>query len=85
MPCSTFIDSLVRIGCSAGLRPGRYGWCADSEAQIAALFDPPTDRRELVRYYTLSEAEQERRRCRFSTRCSIPYRQGRLPRHNEWP
>jgi TnpA family transposase len=28
-----------------------------SEAQIAALFDPPTDQRELVRYYTLSAAD----------------------------
>ena len=25
-----------------------------TEAQITALFDPPTDQRELVRYYTLS-------------------------------
>src|SRR5262249_48050186 len=28
-----------------------------TEAQIAALFDPPTDRRELVRHCTLSEAD----------------------------
>src|SRR5208282_1483846 len=36
-----------------------------SEAQIAALFDPPTDRRELVRYYTLSDADIAMiRRCR---------------------
>jgi Domain of unknown function (DUF4158) len=28
-----------------------------TEAQIAALFDPPTDQRELVRYYTFSEAD----------------------------
>jgi TnpA family transposase len=28
-----------------------------TEAQIAALFDPPTDQRELVRYYTLSAAD----------------------------
>jgi hypothetical protein len=31
-----------------------------SEAQIAALFDPPTDRRELVRHCTLSEAPSPR-------------------------
>jgi Domain of unknown function (DUF4158) len=36
-----------------------------TEAQIAALFDPPTNRRELVRYYTLSEADSAMiRRCR---------------------
>src|SRR5437762_13600843 len=36
-----------------------------TEAQIAALFDPPTDRRELVRHYTLSEADTAMiRRCR---------------------
>src|SRR5271156_3666311 len=28
-----------------------------TEAQITALFDPPTDQRELVRYYTLSDAD----------------------------
>ena len=28
-----------------------------TEVQIAALFDPPTDQRELVRHYTLSEAD----------------------------
>src|SRR5215831_771644 len=28
-----------------------------TEAQIAALFDPPTDRRELVRHCTLSESD----------------------------
>jgi hypothetical protein len=28
-----------------------------TEAQIAALFDPPTDQRELVRHYTLSAAD----------------------------
>jgi TnpA family transposase len=28
-----------------------------SETQIAALFDPPTEQRELVRHYTLSEAD----------------------------
>ena len=34
-------------------------------AQIAALFDPPTDRRELVRHCTLSEADTAMiRRCR---------------------
>src|SRR5215813_15059615 len=36
-----------------------------TEAQIAALFDPPTDRRELVRHFTLSEADTAMiRRCR---------------------
>jgi TnpA family transposase len=36
-----------------------------TEAQIAALFDPPTDRRELVRNCTLSEADTAMiRRCR---------------------
>ena len=36
-----------------------------TEAQIAALFDPPTDRRELVRHCTLSEADTAMiRRCR---------------------
>ena len=28
-----------------------------TELQLTALFDPPTDRRELVRHYTLSEAD----------------------------
>ena len=36
-----------------------------TETQIAALFDPPTDRRELVRHCTLSEADTAMiRRCR---------------------
>lgn len=36
-----------------------------TEAQIAALFDPPTDQRELVRHYTLSAADLAAiRRCR---------------------
>ena len=36
-----------------------------TEAQIAGLFDPRTDRRELVRHYTLSEADTAMiRRCR---------------------
>ena len=36
-----------------------------TEAQIAALFDPPTDQRELVRHYTLSAADLAViRRCR---------------------
>ena len=36
-----------------------------TEAQIAALFDPPTDQRELVRHYTLSDADLAAiRRCR---------------------
>jgi hypothetical protein len=36
-----------------------------TEAQMAALFDPPIDRRDLVRYYTLSEADTAMiRRCR---------------------
>jgi hypothetical protein len=35
-----------------------------TQAQIAALFDPPTDRRELVRHCTLSEADTAMiRRC----------------------
>ena len=32
-------------------------WQRLSEIQIAELFDPPTEQRELVRYYTLSEAD----------------------------
>jgi TnpA family transposase len=28
-----------------------------TEVQLAPLFDPPTDQRELVRHYTLSEAD----------------------------
>jgi TnpA family transposase len=28
-----------------------------NEAQITALFDPPTEQRELVRHYTLSETD----------------------------
>jgi hypothetical protein len=38
-----------------------------SETQIAALFDPTTDPRELVRHYTLSEADITRncQRCIF--------------------
>lgn len=36
-----------------------------TEAQLAALFDPPTDQRELVRHYTLSDADVAMiRRCR---------------------
>ena len=36
-----------------------------SEAQIAVLFDPPTDQRELIRHYTLSAADLAMiRRCR---------------------
>ena len=36
-----------------------------SEAQIVALFDPPTEQRELVRHYTLSDADLATiRRCR---------------------
>ena len=36
-----------------------------TEAQIAALFDPPTDQRELVRYYTFNETDIAMiRRCR---------------------
>jgi len=35
------------------------------EAQVADLFDPPTDQRELVRHYTLSAADLVAvRRCR---------------------
>jgi Domain of unknown function (DUF4158) len=68
MPCSTFVDSLARIGCSAGLTSGEDTVMRRqqlTEAQIAALFDPPTDRRELMRYYTLREADTAMiRRCR---------------------
>src|SRR5580693_18994 len=36
-----------------------------TEAQITALFDPPTDQRELVRHYTLSASDLAAiRRCR---------------------
>jgi len=28
-----------------------------SEAQIAELYDPPTEQRELVRHFTLSDAD----------------------------
>ena len=36
-----------------------------SEAQIAELFDPPTEQRELVRHFTLAEADLGAiRRCR---------------------
>ena len=36
-----------------------------SEAQVAALFDPPSDQRELVRHYTLTDADLAAiRRCR---------------------
>ena len=36
-----------------------------TESQIASLFDPPTDQRESVRYYTFSEADIAIiRRCR---------------------
>jgi hypothetical protein len=39
-----------------------------TEAQITALFDPPTDQRELVRHYTLSAADLAAiRRCRGET------------------
>ena len=65
---STLIDSLGRIGWSAGLnlRGDRLMRRQQlTEAQIAALFDPPTDRRELVRHCTLSEADTAMiRRCR---------------------
>src|SRR6516225_9393506 len=65
---STLIDSLARIGWSAGLnlRGDRLMRRQQlTEAQIAALFDPPTDRRELVRHCTLSEADIAMiRRCR---------------------
>jgi hypothetical protein len=36
-----------------------------TEAQIAVLFDPPADQRELIRHYTLSAADLAMiRRCR---------------------
>jgi len=63
---STLVDSLTRIGwvfTSGETRLMRRQQL--SEAQIAALFDPPTDRRELVRHCTLSEADTAMiRRCR---------------------
>jgi hypothetical protein len=65
---STLIDSLARIGWSAGLNVRETRLMRRqqlTEAQIAALFDPPTDRRELVRHCTLSEADTAMiRRCR---------------------
>ena len=65
---STLIDSLARIGWSAGLNVRERRLMRRqqlTEAQIAALFDPPTDRRELVRHCTLSEADTAMiRRCR---------------------
>ena len=65
---SALIDSLARIGWSADLniRETRLMRRQQlTEAQIAALFDPPTDRRELVRHCTLSESDTAMiRRCR---------------------
>jgi Domain of unknown function (DUF4158) len=62
------IDSLARIGWSADLTSGEIRLMRRqqlTEGQIAALFDPPTDRRELVRHWTLSEADTAMiRRCR---------------------
>src|SRR6516165_3890767 len=64
-----------------------------TEAQIAALFEPPTDRRELVRHCTLSEADTAMiRRCRGDhsrlgyalTLCYLRY-PGRPLRINERP
>lgn len=38
-----------------------------TEPQIAALYDPPTDQRELVRHYTLSDGANSRAVvCRWS-------------------
>jgi hypothetical protein len=38
-----------------------------TDAQIVELFDPPTDQRELVRHYTLSDADLAAiRRCQGS-------------------
>jgi hypothetical protein len=57
---STLIDSRADIGWSVGLDlQGTWVMRRQqlTEAQIAALFDPPTDRRELVRHYTLSAAD----------------------------
>jgi hypothetical protein len=39
--------------CSAGAQ-------AATEAQISELFDPPSDRRELVRHYTLADLTSRR-------------------------
>jgi hypothetical protein len=36
-----------------------------TEVQISELFDPPSDQRELVRHYTLSDSDRAAiRRCR---------------------
>ena len=54
------IDSLARIGWSAGVKVRGHTsdtTTATNRTPLAALFDPPTDRRELVRHYTLSEAD----------------------------
>jgi len=65
---NTLIDSPARIGWSARLKSREAGVMRRqqlSETQIAALFDPTTDPRELVRHYTLSEADIAIiRRCR---------------------
>ena len=67
-PTQHLIDSLARIGWSAALNSRETRLMRRqhlTEAQIAALFDPPTDRRELVRHCTLSEADTAMiRRCR---------------------
>ena len=59
---STLIDTLARIGWARRRQgPARATSVARrpqlTEAQIAALFDPPTDPRELVRHYTLSAGD----------------------------
>jgi hypothetical protein len=64
-----------------------------NEAQIAALFDPPTEQRELVRHYTLSESDLTAiKRCRGDhnrlghalMRCYLRY-PGRAMRIGERP
>ena len=65
---STLVDSLARIGWIAGLvSQGTHVTRRQelTEAQIATLFDPATEQRGLVRYYTLSENDLALiRRCR---------------------
>ena len=65
---STLINFLARIGWSAGLKGRRDAVTRRqqlTEIQIAELFDPPTKQRELVRHYTLSDADITMiRRCR---------------------
>ena len=57
---STLVDSLARVGWSAGLKGpgGMSGATAATERNPdRRFFDPPTEQRELVRHYTLSDAD----------------------------